>query len=216
MSTVTETLENLRQSYQLAELDLKDCDPDPLAQFKKWFDEALNSKIDEPNAFTLSTVDGDQPRGRVLLLKGIEQGGFIFYTNYDSAKGRELENNKKASLTFLWLPLQRQIRIEGVIEKASTELSDAYFQKRPRGSQLGAMASPQSQKLKSRAELEEIFKAIEARYAQESVLPRPQNWGGYILKPQYIEFWQGRKNRMHDRVSYTMNSSGWERSRLAP
>jgi pyridoxamine 5'-phosphate oxidase len=216
MSTVTETLENLRQSYQLAELDLKDCDVDPMIQFKKWFDEALSSKVDEPNAFTLSTVDGDQPRARVVLLKGMDDGGFLFYTNYDSAKGKELAHNQKASLTFLWLPLQRQVRIEGVIEKAPAQKSDDYFHKRPRGSQLGAMASPQSQKLKSRAELEELFKKIEGRYADEQVLPRPANWGGYILKPQYLEFWQGRRNRMHDRVSYTKNSSGWERARLAP
>ena len=214
--SVNETLENLRVRYLSASLDSSDCDQNPSHQFTNWLDQALKSRCDEPNAFVLSTVIKDQPRGRVVLLKGILDGKFVFYTNYNSAKGDELEVNKRASMTFLWLPLQRQVRIEGIITKISEAESDKYFHKRPRGSQLGAIASPQSQKVGSRQELESIFKKFEAKFQGEEILPRPSNWGGYGLEPTYFEFWQGRDNRMHDRICYEKKVHGWELSRLAP
>ncbi len=211
-----ETLQNLRQTYLMANLDVGDCHTDPLIQFNSWMDEALKSHCDEPNAFTLSTVLHGQPRARVVLLKGVHQGQLVFYTNYNSAKGHEIRLNDKVCMTFLWLPLQRQVRIEGVINFVDPKLSDEYFQKRPRGSQLGALASPQSQKLKSRSELEKFFQEIEEKFEHETVIPRPAHWGGYGITPTYFEFWQGRNNRMHDRISYGKNNQGWEKVRLAP
>jgi len=217
MSTVNQTLENLRVAYMGAPLDVNDCDPSPLVQFEHWFADALRAEVEEPNAFVLSTVTKNlKPRGRVLLLKGLHEGQFVFYTNYSSAKGHELEENAHASLTFLWLPLARQIRIEGVIQKVSSELSEDYFHKRPRGSQIGAIASPQSQKVDSRSTLEAMFTETEIKFGESEILPRPGNWGGYGLVADYVEFWQGRNNRMHDRISYEKTSQGWVRSRLAP
>lgn len=216
MENINETLENLRVRYLSRSLDIGDCEADPHSQFTKWIDESLHAKCDEPNAFTLSTVKKDQPRARILLLKGIHQGKFIFYTNYQSAKGDELQDNQKAAMTFLWLPLQRQIRIEGVVSKISATDSDEYFHKRPRGSQLGALASPQSQKVENRSELEQLFKRVADQYGDTSTLPRPAHWGGYGLEATYLEFWQGRDNRMHDRIAYEKKVHGWELSRLAP
>ncbi len=216
MSDINQTLQNLRVSYLSASLDVHQCDPNPEKQFSQWFKQALETNCDEPNAFVLSTVKGDQPRARVVLLKGIDEGKFLFYTNYDSAKGHEIEQNYKASMTFLWLPLQRQVRIEGVFTKMSAEQSDGYFKRRPRGSQLGAIASPQSEKIESRAALEELFKTADAAHAGETSLPRPAQWGGFGLIPNYFEFWQGRDNRMHDRIVYERNNSQWDISRLAP
>lgn len=213
---LNQTLENLRVSYQAASLDISDCDNNPVLQFDKWFEEALKAKCDEPNAFILSTSKNDSPRARVLLLKGVHENSFVFYTNYSSAKGEEISHNDKVAMTFLWLPLQRQVRIEGTISKVSAEMSDDYFHKRPRGSQLGAIASPQSRKVSSREELEKLFKATEEKFKSVEVLPRPENWGGYSVKPNYIEFWQGRNNRMHDRIAYDLLASGWTKSRLAP
>lgn len=213
---INKTLENLRIDYQSASLDIKDCDKDPLHQFDKWLKEALLAECDEPNAFILSTVLGDQPRARVLLLKGIHHNQFIFYTNYSSAKGNELTQNDKVAMTFVWLPLQRQVRIEGVVTKVSTDLSDDYFQKRPRGSQLGAIASPQSQKVESREALEKMFADTELKYKGIELLPRPAHWGGYGVKPTLVEFWQGRNNRMHDRICYEKSGDSWELQRLAP
>ena len=214
--TQNDILENLRVSYQRHELDVADCDPSPEKQFDKWFKEALHAQCDEPNAFVLSTVFQGHPRGRVVLLKGVTAEGFLFYTNYLSAKGNEIQANDKVAATFLWLPLQRQIRIEGVLKKVDQSLSDDYFQKRPRGSQLGAIASPQSKKVNSRAELEKMFSETEKKFEEVKVLPRPANWGGYALVPTYFEFWQGRDNRMHDRIVYVKQVSGWELQRLAP
>jgi pyridoxamine 5'-phosphate oxidase len=216
MSDINHTLQNLRVSYLSASLDVADCDHNPEKQFTLWFNQALETKCDEPNAFVLSTVKGDQPRARVVLLKGIQSDRFLFFTNYESAKGHEIENNQKVSMTFLWLPLQRQVRIEGVLTKVSASDSDEYFKKRPRGSQLGAIASPQSEMMGSRASLEELFKKAEAAYAQDLSLPRPAHWGGYGIAPTYFEFWQGRDNRMHDRIVYQKKESQWVLSRLAP
>ncbi|HXH31776.1 MAG TPA: pyridoxamine 5'-phosphate oxidase [Bacteriovoracaceae bacterium] len=210
------TLENLRESYQDKKLDINDCARDPEEQFDAWLEAAISSKCDEPNAFVLSTAKLNRPRGRVVLLKGIHQGQFIFYTNYSSSKGEEITANDRVALTFLWLPLHRQVRIEGRVALVEPRLSDEYFHKRPRGSQIGAIASPQSQKVKDRAQLEKLFSVIEKKFADSPVLPRPAHWGGYGVTPEYFEFWQGRRNRMHDRVCYQKNNSDWDIFRIAP
>lgn len=210
------TLQNLRVAYLQASLDVSECNPNPELQFEKWIQEAISSQCDEPNAFTLSTIHNGQPRGRVVLLKGIENSQFHFYTNYQSSKGIELSGNSRVAMTFLWLPLHRQVRIEGIATKADAQKSDSYFHKRPRGSQIGALASPQSQKVSSRAELEKLFVDAEAKYSNVDQIPRPKEWGGYGIAPTYFEFWQGRDNRMHDRVSYELKNGEWILSRLAP
>lgn len=213
---INQTLENLRVSYQGSKLDIEDCHKNPIVQFDKWLEEAILSKCDEPNAFVLSTVKENKPRARVLLLKGVHEDDFVFYTNYKSAKASEINLNDHVCMTFLWLPLQRQIRIEGTITKTSDEASDEYFHKRPRGSQLGAIASPQSSVVPNRKALEEMFVRAEEKFKDALVLPRPAHWGGYMVKPQYIEFWQGRNNRMHDRICYERQNNEWKTYRLAP
>jgi pyridoxamine 5'-phosphate oxidase len=213
---LNETLENLRVSYQASRLDIDDCDADPVLQFDKWLEQAIASKCDEPNAFVLSTVRDGQPRGRVVLLKAVHEDDFVFYTNYDSAKGHELATNKKLCMTFLWLPLQRQVRIEGTVAKVSAAASEEYFHKRPRGSQLGAIASPQSRRVENRAALEKLFHEAELKFEGREVLPRPSHWGGYSVTPSFVEFWQGRANRMHDRICYEKSAGGWTRYRVAP
>lgn len=213
---INQTLENLRVSYQASNLDIEDCDPDPVRQFDRWLLHAIETKCDEPNAFVLSTVRNGQPRSRVVLLKGLHENDLVFYTNYSSAKGEEINRNEKIAMNFLWLPLQRQVRIEGTVTKIEGSLSDEYFHKRPRGSQIGAMASPQSSTVKDRAALEKMFFDTEERYKESEVLPRPEQWGGYKITPAYVEFWQGRANRMHDRICYKKNNSKWELYRLAP
>ena len=213
---INQTLENLRVSYQASKLDIEDCHQDPVVQFDKWLEEAILSKCDEPNAFVLSTVRDGQPRSRVMLLKGVHENDFVFYTNYKSAKGKEISLNDKVALTFLWLPLQRQIRIEGTVTKVSEDASDNYFHKRPRGSQIGAIASPQSEKVTSRKHLEKMFNDVEEKFHNQEELPRPENWGGYMVTPTYLEFWQGRTNRMHDRICYEKKGNSWELYRLAP
>lgn len=213
---INETLQNLRVMYKLAKLDIEECHVDPLEQFDLWLEHAIASHCDEPNAFVLSSVQENKPRARVVLLKGIQDGKLVFYTNYHSAKGQELAHNQQVSMTFFWAPLQRQVRIEGTISKVSQELSDDYFHKRPRGSQLGAIASPQSQQVSSREELEKIFHSVEEKFKDVKVLPRPEHWGGYAISAHYFEFWQGRDNRLHDRIIYQPAKSGWQKSRLAP
>ena len=213
---LTESLENLRISYQHSSLDTTDCPDNPFAQFEKWLQEAMNAKCDEPNTFVLSTVSENRPRSRVVLLKGLSPQGPIFYTNYESHKGQEIDQNKNVAMNFLWLPLQRQIRIEGTISLIDEKTSDDYFKKRPRGSQLGAIASPQSAKIESRKILEKTFQEVEEKFSQTSSLIRPRNWGGYVVEPRYFEFWQGRENRLHDRICYERSEKGWEIFRLAP
>lgn len=213
---VTETLQNLRVRYSHSSLDVGDCLQDPTQQLSKWLGEAIAGQCDEPNAFTLSTCLNGKPRARVVLLKGISEGKLFFYTNYKSAKGSELSQNQSVAMTLLWLPLQRQVRIEGKIALASPEDSDEYFSKRPRGSQLGAIASPQSARVESRAQLEKYFQETEEKFQGIEILPRPPHWGGYMIIPEYFEFWQGRDNRMHDRIVYEKNGDGWVMGRLAP
>lgn len=216
MKDTNEFLQGLRQTYLLASLDISDCSPNPLIQFQSWLDDSVKAQCDEPNAFVLSSIEDLRPRSRVVLLKGIHEGQFVFYTNYQSDKGHEVESNSHVCMNFLWLPLQRQIRVEGVISKVATDLSDNYFKKRPRGSQLGAIASPQSQKMNSREELENLFAIATKTFEGMEVLPRPAHWGGYQIKPTYIEFWQGRDNRMHDRICYKFENNQWEVFRVAP
>lgn len=216
MNPINQTLENLRGTYSHAGFDVADAHHDPLIQFEKWTSDAINSLCDEPNAFTLSTVSKNRPHSRVLLFKGFHDEKLVFYTNYLSHKGQELEANPFAAMNFLWLPLQRQVRIEGKISKLSDTLSDQYFKSRPRGSQLGGVASPQSQIVHDRSSLELLFKETEDKFKDMEMIPRPINWGGYALEPDYFEFWQGRENRMHDRISYHLNQKDWAKIRLAP
>lgn len=211
-------LENLRQEYRSSPLDIEDVDKNPLQQFKKWFAEVLDVGLLEPNAMILSTATPDgKPSARTVLLKGLADDGFAFYTNYNSRKGKEIEENPFACLVFLWLELQRQVRIEGIIEREESAKSTAYFQNRPRGSQIGAWASPQSDVIENRSVLEEAVRHWEAKYAEVENLPRPAHWGGYVLKANRLEFWQGRENRLHDRIQYSLQEDGsWKIERLAP
>ncbi|MBJ6111202.1 pyridoxamine 5'-phosphate oxidase [Hymenobacter sp. BT523] len=211
-------LADLRKTYAQRTLSEADVLPDAVAQFRVWLDEALAAQVDEPTALTLSTVGATgQPSSRVVLLKGLpDNAGFLFYTNYDSRKGQELETHPLAAINFFWPGLERQVRVEGRIEKAPEVLSTEYFQSRPRSSQVGAWASPQSQVIGSREELEAREAEVADRFHDQDPLPRPPHWGGYILRPQRIEFWQGRPSRLHDRIVYELAGGGWQRSRLAP
>lgn len=216
MSLSREDLQNLRKSYKLGELSEHHCAPTPKLQFEAWFQEALKSELDEPNAFILSTIKSGAPSARVVLFKGFQDEGPVFYSNYESPKGQQLAATPFASATFLWLPLERQVRIEGRVEKVSATLSDEYFATRPRGSQIGAVASPQGQVVGSREELEKRFAEIESRYPEGTPIPRPSNWGGFAIVPTVWEFWQGRRNRLHDRVRYSLKDGLWAKERLAP
>lgn len=191
-------------------------DPDPFAQFRAWFEGATAAGLHEPTAMILATVDGaGRPSARAVLLKGIDARGFVFFTNYGSRKARELAGNPHAALVFLWTPLQRQVRVEGVVERVSAAESDAYFASRPRGSQLGAWASAQSEPVASRAELDTTLREVTAHFAGRNV-PRPSHWGGLRVVPEAVEFWQGRRDRMHDRLLYSRAALGWTISRLSP
>jgi pyridoxamine 5'-phosphate oxidase len=197
-------------------LNETDIAPDPLQQFEKWFGEALASEVPEADAMTLATVTPEfGPDARIVLLKGFDSNGFVFYTNFQSRKAKELAANAQACLLFYWLPVKRQVRVEGTVERVSDEESDAYFQTRPWGSKLGAWASDQSEVVESRTELEKRFAEYELKFGDD--VPRPPHWGGYRLKPTSIEFWQGRENRLHDRLRYRLQADGsWLVERLAP
>ncbi len=210
---------DLRRDYRSRALDEADADGDPLVQFGRWFEEALQADVLEVNAMTLATVtaEGD-PAARTVLLKGYDAHGFVFFTNHDSAKGRDLATRPRAALLFFWRELERQVRITGSVSRVSDEETAAYFHSRPRESQLGAWASPQSAVIADRHVLEERYEAAAARYADPSALvPTPPYWGGYRVAPSRIEFWQGRTGRLHDRLLYTREPDGrWTRARLAP
>lgn len=212
-----QNLANIRKDYRKATLDISTVNADPFKQFEKWFGEALNAEVLEPNAMHLATVNEQgRPSARVVLLKGLEQSHFIFYTNYQSKKAKELENNPACSLTFFWPELERQVRVEGEASRVDPGLSDVYFQSRPRASQVGAWASPQSSIIASRAILEQRFQHIEEKFKQETVLPRPHQWGGYKVEAIQIEFWQGGPGRLHDRIQFIKIDSLWKIFRLAP
>jgi len=209
-------LADIRTDYTKATLDIESVDKDPFVQFAKWFKEAVDSKALEPNAMSLATISEGRPTSRIVLLKGVEKGQFVFFTNYQSQKGRELEINPACALNFFWPELERQVRIEGSVTRVSEAASDDYFQSRPKASQIGAWASPQSTLIKDRSILEERARQIEDRYKGHTVLPRPKQWGGYGVTPFEIEFWQGRASRLHDRIVYTLADNHWKINRLAP
>lgn len=209
-------LADLRRSYVLYSLDESDVAPDPIQQFQRWFDEALTAKMPEPNAMTLATVDAEgQPSARIVLLKGLDANGFTFFTNYESRKGIDLAANPRAALLFHWMQLERQVRIEGIVEKVADNESDMYYASRPLGSRLGAWASEQSRAVAGRHVLEEREAEYRARFGENP--PRPSHWGGYRLVPKSMEFWQGRPSRLHDRISYRQEPDGrWQIVRLSP
>jgi pyridoxamine 5'-phosphate oxidase len=206
---------NIRSDYRLNGLHESELDANPLNQFKIWFDEVVQSELSEPNAMLLSTVSKGRPSGRIVLLKGVEEEGFTFFTNYASKKGEEIESNPQVALTFFWKELERQVRIEGRIEKTSEKESDDYFAIRPRGSQIGAWVSHQSEVVENREFLEEKLKTYEQEFEGVSV-PRPPYWGGYRIIPDYMEFWQGRPSRLHDRLAYVLKDGIWVVERLSP
>jgi pyridoxamine 5'-phosphate oxidase len=211
------TIADIRKEYMLETLDEKGAEANAIRQFDKWWQEATTSTIDEINAMTLATATPDgKPSARIVLLKGYDDNGFVFFTNYESNKGKELAANPNACLVFFWKELERQVRLEGRVEKVSNEESDAYFFSRPQGSQVGAWASPQSTVIDNR----EVIEANVTKYTSQfelQPLQRPPHWGGYRLKPQLIEFWQGRESRLHDRLQYTLQTNNdWKIERLAP
>ena len=208
---------DIRRDYQLASLDEATSMEHPMDQFTIWWNDAIESNIDEVNAFVLSTVKANgAPASRVVLLKGYTPEGFVFFTNYDSAKGQEIDANPIVAINFFWKELERQIRITGTIKKISTEESDEYFHSRPLGSQVGAISSPQSKIIPNREYLEQLVATNLEKYKEGNV-PLPSNWGGYIVHPTNIEFWQGRSSRLHDRIKYNLATDGqWTKVRLAP
>ncbi len=213
----TADLAAMRRNYSLHELDESSVAPHPVQQLRTWFSEAVDSQILEPNAMTLATVGTTgMPTARVVLLKEIRDKGVVFYTNYESRKGHEIDHNPKVCLNFLWLELQRQVRIEGIAHRIHDEESKAYFQSRPKESQIGAWVSRQSEPIPSRVILEKRYRELEEKYQQEDCLPLPPYWGGYLVEPDLVEFWQGRMSRLHDRVQYRSIDGKWIIERLSP
>jgi pyridoxamine 5'-phosphate oxidase len=210
-------LSGIRKEYIKATLDIDSVNANPIIQFEKWFTEALSSHVSEPNAMNLATInEHGRPTSRIVLLKGIEDGKLQFYTNYQSKKGRELENDPSCALTFFWPELERQVRIEGTATRLDVKKSEHYFQSRPKDSQIGAWASPQSSIIENRQILEARAKQIEKQFSNATLLPKPHQWGGYGIDPFLFEFWQGRASRLHDRIEYALIENKWVMHRLAP
>jgi pyridoxamine 5'-phosphate oxidase len=206
----------LRREYEALGLIERDMAPDPIAQFRLWFDGVIETELEEPNAFVLATADaGGRPSARAVLMKAIDESGLVFYTNLGSRKSRELKDNPVAAATFVWAPLHRQVRFEGTVTVVDDHEADRYFELRPRGAQIAAHASSQSEVVASREHLEELYAEMEQRFDGEPV-PRPSDWGGWRLVPDSVEFWQGQPNRFHDRVRYVKDGPGWQMERLAP
>lgn len=207
----------IRKDYSLRSLDINDVNPNPILQFQHWLDEAIKSEVHEPTAMNLATVSVEgRPSGRILLLKGVDRG-FVFFTNYNSRKGHDLNQNAAAAMTFFWPELERQVRVEGFMERVSAQESDEYFHSRPRMSRLGAWASSQSQPIEDRSVIEHRISELLAQYGEEEPLPRPEGWGGYRLMADRLEFWQGRPSRLHDRIAYTLQpAENWKIERLSP
>lgn len=214
---MNKAIADLRQEYSSQTLLEEDVENNPISQFKKWWQQAVSSEIIEPNAMTLATSSSDGlPSARIVLLKDFDENGFVFYTNYKSFKGLQLEENPKACLVFHWKELERQVRIVGIVNRVGKDVSEEYYHSRPIGSQVGAWASPQSQVIENREWLEHEFEKRKAEF-ENSEVPLPPFWGGYLVKPVIIEFWQGRKSRLHDRIQYTLEENGgWKIERLAP
>jgi pyridoxamine 5'-phosphate oxidase len=207
---------DIRQDYKMNALSEKDVSKNPIDQFAKWWDDAIASNIEEVNAMTLATVNKvGKPAARIVLLKGVSEAGFEFFTNYESRKADNMNDNENVALVFFWKELERQIRIEGTVQKLSPEKSDAYFNSRPEGSRIGAWASPQSKIIAEREILEIKVEEIKNKFEQTEIL-RPAFWGGYIVKPNLVEFWQGRSSRLHDRIEYILENEQWSKRRLAP
>lgn len=211
-----QSIADIRKEYSALSLKASEVDANPVDQFLTWFDMALNAEIMEPNAMTLSTIEGNKPTSRIVLLKGVENEQFVFYTNYQSAKGQQIEKNPFVSLNFFWPELERQVRIDGEVKKVNESISDDYFKSRPRASQIGAWVSPQSETIENREVLDKRLEEIELKFKDIEV-ERPPHWGGYSVKPNMIEFWQGRPSRLHDRILYTFSETkNWQIERLAP
>ena len=210
------SIADLRQNYTMKRLEPSDLNSDPIEQFRTWLDEAIEAELLEPNAMALATVNGrGQPSARVVLLKGLDERGFVFYSNYESSKARDMTENSNVALVFNWLGLERQVRIRGEVEKVSREGSLTYFKSRPHASQLGAWASHQSRVIEGREVLEERLAELQGEY-EEGEVPLPEFWGGYVVRPHEVEFWQGRPSRLHDRFLYSLDGGTWKIERLSP